>query len=48
MSTAYIQRWTEDPHEDMEIVKAENDVFLDGRDDTAELAGLNGLHSLLT
>ncbi|EGN93722.1 hypothetical protein SERLA73DRAFT_189467 [Serpula lacrymans var. lacrymans S7.3] len=31
MKTAYIHRTTEDPSEDMEVVKSEVDVFIDGR-----------------
>lgn len=30
MRTVYIQRWTEDPKEDMSLVRQENDVFIDG------------------
>ncbi|KAF1992517.1 haloacid dehalogenase [Aulographum hederae CBS 113979] len=35
MRTAYIQRWTEDPQEDMAKVQSENDLFFDGRCGTA-------------
>ncbi|KAK6434652.1 hypothetical protein LTR95_009168, partial [Oleoguttula sp. CCFEE 5521] len=29
MQTAYIERWTEDPQEDMGKVKGENDIFIE-------------------
>nr|OQO22827.1 hypothetical protein B0A51_11359 [Rachicladosporium sp. CCFEE 5018] len=51
MHTAYIQRWSEDPKEDMSKVKEENDIFieLDGDQYTAPKAngGLLKLADLL-
>ena len=47
MRTVYLQRWTEDPQEDMEIVKTENDVFFDSRTATAEEGGLLRLVKIL-
>ena len=40
MHTAYIQRWTEDLSEDMQVVKAENDFFVDAREATQNEGGL--------
>ncbi|KAF7627993.1 putative hydrolase [Aspergillus flavus] len=37
MKTVYIHRWTDDIHEDMEIIKGENDFFLE---DMTNLAGV--------
>ena len=45
MWTAYIQRWTEDLQEDMDVVRAENDIFIDGSIETS--AGLIELEELL-
>lgn len=45
MKTVYIQRSTEDPDEDMEQVKNDVDLFIDGRDGAGglvELAELSG------
>ena len=47
MRTAYVQRWTEDPHEDMETVSSENDFFIDDQSATAECGGLLDLLELL-
>lgn len=47
MHTAYIQRWTEDPQEDMNIVKEENNIFIDGRTATEDNGGLVELEKLL-
>ena len=46
MLTTYIQRPTEDLHEDMQIVKGEVDFFLDGTKDT-ESGGFGELAALL-
>lgn len=43
MKTIYIRRATEDPDEDMEAVKKETDLFIDGR---IEQGGLLRLSSL--
>lgn len=40
MKTVYIQRTTEDEDEDMEVVKTEVDLFVDGRGDGAGLMEL--------
>lgn len=45
MGTAYLQRWSEDLHEDMELVKAENDFFIDCRGSNS--SGLGELHKML-
>jgi len=34
MQNAYIQRWTEDPREDMQQVRHDNDRFYDGFEGT--------------
>ena len=47
MRTAYLQRWTEDPNEDMDIVRAENDIFIDARQATAESGGLFELVNMI-
>ncbi|WVR04090.1 haloacid dehalogenase, type II [Kwoniella sp. DSM 27419] len=47
MRTIYIQRDTEDPDEDMERIKAEVDLFVDGRTATGSQGGLNHLAALL-
>jgi 2-haloalkanoic acid dehalogenase type II len=47
MRTAYLQRWTEDLHEDMAVVKSENDFFIDSRDATFSSGGLLELVELL-
>ncbi|KAF9078442.1 haloacid dehalogenase [Rhodocollybia butyracea] len=46
MKTAYIQRTTEDPHEDMLQVQRESDIFISGRDGTSS-CGLNALADIL-
>ncbi|KAJ9611096.1 hypothetical protein H2200_004279 [Cladophialophora chaetospira] len=46
MRTVYIQRTTEDPQESMDRIRAEVDVFIDGRDATAP-DGLGKVASLL-
>ena len=46
MRTAYIQRTTEDLHEDMEAVKANVDVFIDGKT-TGKDYGLEKLADLV-
>jgi hypothetical protein len=47
MQTVYLQRWTEDLHEDMKVVKAENDIFIDSRDATSNSGGLLKLAEIL-
>jgi 2-haloalkanoic acid dehalogenase type II len=47
MQTVYLQRWTEDLHEDMEAVTAENDIFIDSRDATSNSGGLLKLAEIL-
>lgn len=47
MRTAYLQRWTEDPHVDMTAVQAENDIFIDSRDATSGSGGLLHLAEFL-
>lgn len=47
MKTVYLQRWTEDLHEDMAAVKAENDLFIDSRNATADCGGLLALIEML-
>lgn len=47
MRTAYLQRWTEDPNEDMEIVREENEIFIDARKSTSQSGGLLELSDLL-
>ena len=39
MKTVYIHRWTDDINEDMEIVKSENDFFLEDMKSLAEVIG---------
>ena len=39
MKTVYIHRWTDDINEDMEIVKGENDFFLEDMTTLAEVIG---------
>ena len=39
MRTVYIHRWTDDVREDMEIVRGENDVFLEDMTDLAAVIG---------
>ncbi|KAK5191129.1 hypothetical protein LTR96_003154 [Exophiala xenobiotica] len=39
MRTVYIHRWTDDINEDMEVVKGENDFFLEGMTDLVEVIG---------
>ncbi|GAA5971889.1 hypothetical protein JCM11641_001558 [Rhodosporidiobolus odoratus] len=46
MKTAYIQRWTEDPLEDMQKVARDSDVFVDGRGGSPEV-GLAALARML-
>lgn len=48
MQTVYLQRWTEDPLEDMEAIKVENDLFIDSRNANAESGGLLTLSDILT
>lgn len=40
MRTVYLQRWTEDPKENMEVVRAENDWLVDARQATKEAGGM--------
>jgi len=40
MKTVYIHRWTDDINEDMEVVKRENDFFLEDMTNLAEVIGL--------
>ena len=40
MHTVYLHRWTEDAQEDMDAVKAENALFIDGRETTRTSGGL--------
>ena len=47
MSTVYLQRWTEDLREDMDAVRAENDIFIDSRNATATTGGLVTLTEML-
>lgn len=47
MRTVYLRRWTEDLREDMEVVKAANDFFIDCRDATANAGGLLELQELI-
>jgi 2-haloalkanoic acid dehalogenase type II len=46
MKTMYVQRWTEDGQEDMEVVKGECDGFVDGRGGE-EICGLARVADLL-
>ncbi|MCJ1405475.1 hypothetical protein MMC11_008703 [Xylographa trunciseda] len=39
MKTVYIHRWTDDIKEDMEIIKGENDFFLEDMTELAEVIG---------
>ena len=39
MRTVYIYRWTDDINEDMEVVRGENDFFLEGMRDLVEVIG---------
>ena len=39
MKTVYIHRWTDDINEDMEVVKGENDYFLEDMTSLAEVIG---------
>jgi len=39
MKTVYIHRWTDDIKEDMEVVKGENDFFLEDMTSLAEVIG---------
>jgi 2-haloacid dehalogenase len=39
MKTVYIHRWTDDINEDMEVVKGENDFFLEDMTDLVEVIG---------
>jgi 2-haloacid dehalogenase len=39
MRTVYIHRWTDDINEDMEVVKQENDFFLEDMTDLVEAIG---------
>jgi 2-haloalkanoic acid dehalogenase type II len=39
MRTVYIHRWSDDVNEDMEIVKGENDFFLEDMNDLAAVIG---------
>ncbi|KAJ9500311.1 hypothetical protein H2202_004106 [Exophiala xenobiotica] len=39
MRTVYIHRWTDDINEDMEVVKGENDFFLEDMTDLVEVIG---------
>ena len=47
MQTVYLQRWTEDLHEVMEVVKAENALFIDSREATPHSGGLLRLAEML-
>lgn len=47
MQTVYLQRWTEDLHENMEVVAAENDVFIDSRQAISSSGGLLKLAEFL-
>ncbi|KAK6435191.1 hypothetical protein LTR95_008622 [Oleoguttula sp. CCFEE 5521] len=42
MQTAYIQRWTEDPQEDMTKVKGENDIFIEFSGDQHTVSKAHG------
>lgn len=46
MKTMYVQRWTEDGQEDMEVVKGECDGFVDGKGG-GEMCGLARVADLL-
>lgn len=46
MRTVYIQRDTEDPKEDMELIKTEVDLFIDGRSTAGKEGGLMELARL--
>ena len=39
MRTVYVHRWTDDIYEDMEVVKGENDCFLEDMTSLAEVVG---------
>jgi len=39
MRTVYVRRWTDDVYEDMEIVKGENDYFLEDMTSLADVVG---------
>ena len=45
--TVYLHRWTEDLHEDMAVVKTENDFFINSRSATANFGGLLTLVEML-
>lgn len=47
MHTVYLQRWTEDPQEDMTAVRAENNIFIDGLQAKSESGGLLELLELV-
>ncbi len=47
MSTVYIQRSTEDLHEDMDVVRSEVDIFIDGMAGDVK-CGLGELADILT
>lgn len=47
MRTAYVQRWTEDVNEDMGVVRAENEIFIDARGATEKKGGLLDLVEML-
>lgn len=46
MKTVYVQRATEDLHEDMDLLRAEFDAFVDGATDSPS-GGLPGVASIL-
>ena len=39
MRTVYVHRWSDDIHEDMEVVKGENDAFLEDMKEISEIIG---------
>lgn len=48
MRTVYVQRWSEDAYEDMQLVKKENDFFVDAREATSQEGGMLEVYSILT
>ena len=47
MRTVYLWRWTEDREEDMNVVRAQNDGFVDAKEATAEGGGLSEVEEML-
>jgi hypothetical protein len=47
MRTIYIQRRTEDPDEDMDLIRADVDAFIDGIDCSSSHGGLIAVAEML-